>query len=192
MLFSYNRQQIQDEWREITNMSWLTSVGLLFGIAGSFLITVPHMPWPKIQKIVYKRSPLVQKYEIISSTFTYIRSVHISMPFTIFDNRENSDLPINMSEEAAQTLYGVLRHGSFHSGYDVEDTLESVVIEDGSIRFIFENEANYGMPVDNAFNRLRRAQDGFLRQYYTGKGAYFLIASFLLQFLDALPLSTIL
>lgn len=72
------------------------------------------------------------------------------------------------------------------AGCDVDSELETVMIEDGYFRFVFSEAADYGIPVDNAFDRVRMAEDGFLYQYYTRKGAYLLIAGFGLQLLDSL------
>ncbi len=165
-------------------MSWLTNIGLLLDLIGAILITVPDIPWSRAQRFVYRHSPLVKHYQAITKMATFIRNVILPNPATIFDQNQESDLPFEPSVKTIRVLYGVLRNHDFRTGCDVDDRIESVIIKDEIIKFIFEEKTNFGIPVENGLNRIRMAKDGFLPQYYTRKGACFLICGFSLQLLD--------
>jgi hypothetical protein len=168
-------------------MSWLASIGLIFGIIGAALFRVPNVPWYRFQQFVYRHSPLVNHYQKVTGIFEYIGNVSLSSPVVIYEKQRENDIPLDISEKTARVLYGALKSTDFGAGCDVEDELGSVVIEGEKITFTFDQEPSYSIPVEESFNRIRLAEDGFLIQYYTGRGAVFLIIGFCLQFVATFP-----
>jgi hypothetical protein len=169
-------------------MSWLISLGLVIGIIGTGLFRVPNLPWYQIQRFVYRISPRVRHFQNIKGIFEFVTNVNLKEPTIIFSEDTENDIPFEVPKKTARLLHGVLKSTDFYSPYDGDGKLQSVRIEDGDFSFFFQNDSNYHCSFDRAINRFKIAKDGFLDEYYTGKGVLFLGLGFIVKLAGTLPI----